>query len=600
MNSDDNKLLEDDVLKEIIDEFVSISENQDGMITYSQIYEFDDFKGIDKESQLLVLGKITGAGIEIVEKSETELDQEEDVEDDIDDEEQDEEIDEKELEEEIDKSVDNLAGIKLDDPVKMYLKEIGKVDLLTATEEIILARRMEAGEIAYKTLNGYKYNKQNKNKLANDVFFGDLAKVLDLANESLLEDRKIDENTLRDLDGLINMGSLFNKVMNGDLDKDQIEQLNAKIIICNIAQNSIEDEDLSRKEANILCDLFDSFDHMLQIIENDEVVSMVYSSFNDLLEKAANKDLIKTNDQMVIDNLLKTSEFAVSIKSNKVLSDDESSFLSYSIEKRNLALKMLNKEEFTSDELKKLNVDILKSQRAKEKLAETNLRLVVSIAKKYVGRGMSFLDLIQEGNMGLMKAVDKYDYNRGFKFSTYATWWIRQAITRAIADQARTIRIPVHMVETINKLVRVQRQLVQDLGRDPSNEEIADIMGIEVEKVSEIRKIAQEPVSLETPIGEEEDSHLGDFIEDESAIDPGEAANYTMLREQLNDVLSCLGAREKRVLQLRFGLIDGTPRTLEEVGKEFDVTRERIRQIEAKALRKLKSPNKSELLKDFL
>lgn len=600
MNSDDNKLLEDDVLKEIIDEFVSISESQDGMITYSQIYEFDDFKGMDKESQLLVLGKITGAGIEIVEKSETELDQEEEVEDDIDDEQQDEEIDEKELEQEIDKSVDNLAGIKLDDPVKMYLKEIGKVDLLTATEEIILARRMEAGEIAYKTLNGYKYNKQNKNKLANDVFFGDLAKVLDLANKSLLEDRKIDANTVRDLDGLINMGSLFNKVMNGDLDKDQLEQLNVKIIICNIAQNSIEDEDLSRKEANILCDLFDSFDHMLQIIENDEVVSMVYSSFNDLLEKAANKDLIKTNDQMVIDNLLKTSEFAVSIKSNKVLSDDESSFLSYSIEKRNLALKMLNREEFTSDELKKLNVDILKSQRAKEKLAETNLRLVVSIAKKYVGRGMSFLDLIQEGNMGLMKAVDKYDYNRGFKFSTYATWWIRQAITRAIADQARTIRIPVHMVETINKLVRVQRQLVQDLGRDPSNEEIADIMGIEVEKVSEIRKIAQEPVSLETPIGEEEDSHLGDFIEDESAIDPGEAANYTMLREQLNDVLSCLGAREKRVLQLRFGLIDGTPRTLEEVGKEFDVTRERIRQIEAKALRKLKSPNKSELLKDFL
>lgn len=600
MNSDDNKLLEDDVLKEIIDEFVSISENQDGMITYSQIYEFDDFKDMDKESQLLILGKITGAGIEIVEKSETELDQEEEVEDDIDDEDQDEEIDEKELEQEIDKSVDNLAGIKLDDPVKMYLKEIGKVDLLTATEEIILARRMEAGEIANKTLNGYKYNKQNKNKLANDVFFGDLAKVIEQANKSLLEDREIDEDTLRDLDGLINMGSLFNEVMNGELDKDQLEQLNAKIIICNIAQNSIDDDDLSRKEANILCDLFDSFDHMLKIIENDEVVSMVYSSFNDLLEKAANKDLIKTNDQMVIDNLLKTSEFAVSIKSNKVLSDDERSFLSYSIEKRNLALKMLNKEEFTNDELKKLNVDILKSQRAKEKLAETNLRLVVSIAKKYVGRGMSFLDLIQEGNMGLMKAVDKYDYNRGFKFSTYATWWIRQAITRAIADQARTIRIPVHMVETINKLVRIQRQLVQDLGRDPSNEEIADIMGIEVEKVSEIRKIAQEPVSLETPIGEEEDSHLGDFIEDESAIDPGEAANYTMLREQLNDVLSCLGAREKRVLQLRFGLIDGTPRTLEEVGKEFDVTRERIRQIEAKALRKLKSPNKSELLKDFL
>lgn len=600
MNSDDNKLLEDDVLKEIIDEFVSISESQDGMITYSQIYEFDDFKDMDKDSQLLVLGKITGAGIEIVEKSETELDQEEEVEDDIDDEDQDEEIDENELEKEIDKSVDNLAGIKLDDPVKMYLKEIGKVDLLTATEEIILARRMEAGEIAYKTLNGYKYNKQNKKKLANDVFFGDLARVIENSNKSLIEQNEIDETSIKDLDGLVNMGSLFNQVMNGDLDKDQLEQLNAKIIICNIAQNSIDDEDLTKKEANILCDLFDSFDHMLQIIENDEVVSMVYSSFNNLLEKAANKDLIKTNDQMIIDNLLKTSEFAVSIKNNKVLSDDERDFLAYNIEKRNLALKMLNKEKFTDEELNKLNLDILKSQRAKEKLAETNLRLVVSIAKKYVGRGMSFLDLIQEGNMGLMKAVDKYDYNRGFKFSTYATWWIRQAITRAIADQARTIRIPVHMVETINKLVRIQRQLVQDLGRDPSNEEIADIMGIEVEKVSEIRKIAQEPVSLETPIGEEEDSHLGDFIEDETAIDPGEAANYTMLREQLNDVLSCLGAREKRVLQLRFGLIDGTPRTLEEVGKEFDVTRERIRQIEAKALRKLKSPNKSELLKDFL
>ena len=600
MNSDDNKLLEDDVLNEIIEEFESLSESQDGMITYSQIFDFDDFKDMDKESQKLILARIASSGIEIVERSETELDQEEEIEDDIEEEEQEEEIDEKELEKEIDKTVDNLVGIKLDDPVKMYLKEIGKVDLLTATEEIILARRMETGEIAHKSLHGYKFSKQNKNKLANDVFFGDLARVLEEANNYLLDDRKLSEDTIKDLEGLINMGALFKQIMENDLDKDQLDQLNAKIIICNIAQNSIDDDDLSRKDANILCDLFDSFDHMLNIIENDEVVSMVYSSFNDLLKKAANKDAIKTNDQMIIDNLLKTSEFAESIRNRKILSDDEASYLSYIIDQRNMSLKMLNREEFNEDELKKLKVDVLKSQRAKEKLAETNLRLVVSIAKKYVGRGMSFLDLIQEGNMGLMKAVDKYDYNRGFKFSTYATWWIRQAITRAIADQARTIRIPVHMVETINKLVRIQRQLVQDLGRDPSNEEIADIMGIEVEKVSEIRKIAQEPVSLETPIGEEDDSHLGDFIEDDTAIDPGEAANYTMLREQLNDVLSCLGAREKRVLQLRFGLIDGTPRTLEEVGKEFDVTRERIRQIEAKALRKLKSPNKSELLKDFL
>lgn len=257
-------------------------------------------------------------------------------------------------------------------------------------------------------------------------------------------------------------------------------------------------------------------------------------------------------------------------------------------------------KEALEKEKKELGYVIADGDAAKQKLAEANLRLVVSIAKRYVGRGMLFLDLIQEGNLGLIKAVEKFDYRKGFKFSTYATWWIRQAITRAIADQARTIRIPVHMVETINKLIRVNRQLLQDLGREPLPEEIAEKMDIPVERVREISKISQEPVSLETPIGEEEDSHLGDFIQDDNVPVPAEAAAFTLLKEQLVEVLSTLTDREQKVLRLRFGLDDGRARTLEEVGKEFNVTRERIRQIEAKALRKLRHPSRSRKLKDYL
>lgn len=285
-----------------------------------------------------------------------------------------------------------------------------------------------------------------------------------------------------------------------------------------------------------------------------------------------------------------------------LLSADEEIALAQKMEAGEMARNQLDEggeelEETVRKELEKLANE---GDYAKKKLAEANLRLVVSIAKRYVGRGMLFLDLIQEGNLGLIKAVEKFDYRKGYKFSTYATWWIRQAITRAIADQARTIRIPVHMVETINKLIRVSRQLLQELGREPSPEEIAEQMDVPVERVREILKISQEPVSLETPIGEEEDSHLGDFIQDENVPVPADAAAFTLLKEQLVEVLSTLTEREQKVLRLRFGLDDGRARTLEEVGKEFNVTRERIRQIEAKALRKLRHPSRSRKLRDYL
>ena len=337
-------------------------------------------------------------------------------------------------------------------------------------------------------------------------------------------------------------------------------------------------------------DVFDDED----AITDEEDEDSVSDDISELEKTFANSYHAKINDPVKM--------YLKEIGQIPLLDPKEEPIIAKRIQDREDAMKELEEDPDLSEERKKeLNAIIVDGEEAKQTLISSNLRLVVSIAKKYVGRGMLFLDLIQEGNCGLIKAVDKFDYKKGFKFSTYATWWIRQSITRAIADQARTIRIPVHMVETINKLTRIQRQLVQDLGRDPLPEEIAEKMdNITADKVREIQKIALDPVSLETPIGEEDDSHLGDFIEDKETLSPDDYTNNQLLKDEINNILQGLTDREEKVLRLRFGLEDGRTRTLEEVGKEFNVTRERIRQIEAKAIRKLKKPNRAKRLKDFI
>ena len=368
----------------------------------------------------------------------------------------------------------------------------------------------------------------------------------------------------------------------------------------------LEDMDLSSEQMDKIYDTLENLgietvseDYIPELPDDVDppVEDMEELSEEDMVDPNALMDTFGTDDPVRM--------YLKEIGKVNLLTSDEEIGLAQDMNAGTAAQEQLDELEKAGEEIpqelrRELEKSIKRGERARQRLAEANLRLVVSIAKRSVGRGMQFLDLIQEGNLGLIKAVEKFDYTKGYKFSTYATWWIRQAITRAIADQARTIRIPVHMVETINKVIRVNRQLLQELGHDPTAEETAEEMNMPVERVREILKIAQEPVSLETPIGEEEDSHLGDFIPDEDASEPAEAASFTLLKEQLVEVLSTLTPREEKVLKLRFGIEDGRTRTLEEVGKEFNVTRERIRQIEAKALRKLRHPSRSKKLKDFL
>ena len=400
-----------------------------------------------------------------------------------------------------------------------------------------------------------------------------------------------------------------------------VEKLPGLLQMAKKRKNTLEDHEINDYFKGMTLDE-DRMELVLSYLEDNDVDVL---NLTDDVDDALDDDIIlKEDEEVEVENLDLTIPDGVSIEDpvrmylkeiGKVplLSADEEIVLAREMELGQEAMDRVraSRKELaaTEDELaqaelnERIKADLKiasKGEAAKKKLAEANLRLVVSIAKRYVGRGMLFLDLIQEGNLGLIKAVEKFDYSKGYKFSTYATWWIRQAITRAIADQARTIRIPVHMVETINKLIRVSRQLLQELGREPTPEEIAEEMNMPVERVREILKISQEPVSLETPIGEEEDSHLGDFIQDDNVPVPADAAAFTLLKEQLDEVLGTLTEREQKVLTLRFGLEDGRARTLEEVGKEFNVTRERIRQIEAKALRKLRHPSRSRKLKDYL
>ncbi len=676
----DRGLLEtDDLRSSIVEEAKKIASDNHGMIRVSQLESIDGYLSLDEEDIDIVKKMLADDDVEILKDSAQviEIDDIEADDQELESLEDDEDKDDIEDDAKVE-DISDIKGAFVDDPVKMYLKEIGKIKLLTAEEEVILAKGMEDGEIARKILNNLRTNVKESIEIYKYYNFGYLASKILNWHEKLVSNENLDDDEIL----LASFYDKFNKVFNKiDTDEKKVEvdrkleilDLLNRLIYKRVSVKNLSEEKI--KELSFAVDANRSIVYnMLELDEKNDILDYedgekhnklyqyVMDNYDDL-SKSIIKTLEKSDDvklklsdlcdqfeitpvsesksisietkyhildhylraDILIRNKLDTEQKKILfieeekyttidkanqrilMKVNGELADDEEILTDKQIDQLKeitdlgeIYKKAIKGEDFSEDDIKVLKSQVRFGNRAKSKLAETNLRLVVSIAKRYVGRGMSFLDLIQEGNLGLMKAVGKFDYQRGFKFSTYATWWIRQAITRAIADQARTIRIPVHMVETINKLVRVQRQLLQELGRTPTNEEIAAEMNIDVEKVREVRKIAQEPVSLEAPIGEEDDSHLGDFIEDERALAPDDAANQAMLREQLEEILSTLSDREKRVLELRFGLIDGVPKTLEDVGKEFNVTRERIRQIEAKAIRKLRRPGKGDKIKDFL